>query len=53
MKEYLGIKYFIIVCENNFYQILFHYEKDIVIWRENFGTDRNNLPKGMVQLKFK
>lgn len=29
------------------------YEKDIVIWRDDFGTDRNNVPKGMVQIKFK
>jgi hypothetical protein len=28
------------------------YEKDIVIWRGEFGTDRDNLPKGIVQLKF-
>ena len=28
------------------------YEKDIVIWRNDFGTDRNNIPKGMVKIKF-
>ena len=28
------------------------YEKDLVIWRRDFGTDRNNIPKGMVQIKF-
>lgn len=28
------------------------YEKDLVIWRNDFGTDRNNIPKGMVQIKF-
>jgi hypothetical protein len=28
------------------------YEKDTVIWRNDFGTDRDNLPKGIVQLKF-
>lgn len=28
------------------------YEKDLVIWQNDFGTDRNNIPKGMVQIKF-
>lgn len=35
------------------YEDFQYYFVDIVIWRDDFGTDRNNIPKGMVQLKFK